>query len=95
MLPSVRLRGSIAEPRRAVNLAATIACLACTVPAAAHPEYTLSTINHYIKIDLVAPDALRLAYTVMVGPGPAAAAGRAVDATADGRLEAAVTRALG
>ena len=91
----MRLRGSIAEPRRAVNLAATILCLSCAATAAAHPEYAPSSINHYIKLDLVAPDALRLAYTVMVGPAPAAAARRAVDANADGKLEPDETRALG
>lgn len=91
----MRLRGSIAEPRRSVNLAATLLCLLCGGAAAAHPEYAPSTINRYVKFDLVAPDAVRLAYTVMVGPGPAAVARRGADANADGRLDAAETRALG
>lgn len=91
----MRLRGSIAEPRRAVNLAALVACAFFARAAVAHPEYAPSTINRYVKFDLVAPDAVRLAYTVMVGPGPAAVARRGADANADGKLDASETRALG
>jgi hypothetical protein len=95
MLPSKRLRRSIADGLRAVNLAATLACLAWGGRAAAHPEYAPSTVNRYLKIDLVAPGELRLAYTIMVGPAPAAAWRRAADANADGKLDEAEQRALG
>jgi hypothetical protein len=90
------LRRSIANRSFAVNLAATIACsfLAGTA-AEAHPEFAPSTVNRYLKLDLVAPDELRLAYTTMVGPAPAAAWRRAADADADGKLSAAEQRALG
>ena len=51
----------------------------------AHPEYAPSTVNRYIKIDLVGPDELRLAPTPsMVGPAPAAAWRRAADGNANG-----------
>ena len=55
-----------------VNLVA-IAVFACAAAAEAHPEYAPATVNRYLKIDLVAPDRLRLAYTVLVGPAPAVA----------------------
>ncbi len=63
--------------------------------ADAHPEFAPSTVNRYVKIDLVGPDELRLAYTTMVGPGPAAAWRRAADANANGLLDADETRSLG
>ncbi len=40
--------------------------------ADAHPEFAPATVNHDVKIDLVGPDELRLAYTTMVGAAPAA-----------------------
>ena len=63
MLPSVRLRRSIAEVFHEVNRTATVVCLFLVAVAAAdaHPEYAPSTVNRYIKIDLVGPDELRLA----------------------------------
>ena len=63
--------------------------------ADAHPEFAPSTVNRYVKLDLVGPDELRLAYTTMVGPGPAAAWRRAADANANGLLDADETRAIG
>jgi hypothetical protein len=89
------LRRSIADVQRAVNVAATVACLFLAARAKGHPEYAPSTVNHYVKFDLVAPDALRIAYTVMVGPAPAAAWRRAADANADGKLDEAERRAIG
>lgn len=95
MIPSVRLRRSIADGIQAVNIAATVVCLLIATAARAHPEYAPSTVNHYVKLDLVAPDELRLAYTVMVGPAPAAAWRRAADANHDGTLDDAETGAIG
>ncbi|HEX8953793.1 MAG TPA: hypothetical protein VF945_18170, partial [Polyangia bacterium] len=63
--------------------------------ADAHPEYGPSTVNRYVKIDLVGPDELRIAYTTMVGPAPAAAWRRAADGNANGLLDADETRAIG
>lgn len=61
----------------------------------AHPEFAPSTVNRYVKLDLVGPDELRLAYTTMVGAAPAAAWRRAADANANGLLDADETRAIG
>ena len=70
--------------------------LVCTLGVAdAHPEFAPSTVNHYVKIDLVGPNELRLAYTTMVGPAPAAAWRRAADGNANGLLDADETRAIG
>jgi hypothetical protein len=77
-----------------VNLVA-IAVLAGSGSAAAHPEYAAATVNRYLEVDLVAPDRIRLAYTELVGPMPAAAARQAADANHDGKLDEAETRALG
>ena len=97
MLPSERLRRSIANRFHAVNRTATAVCtLVYTLGVAdAHPEFAPSTVNRYVKIDLVAPDELRLAYTTMVGPAPAAAWRRAADGNANGLLDADETRAIG
>jgi hypothetical protein len=78
-----------------VNFVAVTSLLLLGARAVAHPEYAPSTVNHYLKVDLISAAELRLAYTVMVGPAPAAALRKAVDANADGRLDAAETRALG
>jgi len=69
--------------------------LVAVAAADAHPEFAPSTVNRYVKIDLVGPDELRLAYTTMVGPAPAAAWRRAADANANGLLDDAETRAIG
>jgi hypothetical protein len=63
--------------------------------ADAHPEFAPSTVNRYIKIDLVGPDELRVAYTTMVGPAPAAAWRRAADANANGLLDADEQKSIG
>ncbi len=63
--------------------------------ADAHPEFAPATVNHYVKIDLVGPDELRLAYTTMVGAAPAAAWRRAADANANGLLDADETKSIG
>ena len=79
MLPSERLRRSIANRFHAVNKTATVVCtlLFAAAAADAHPEFAPATVNRYLKLDLVGPDELRLAYTTMVGPAPAAAWRRA------------------
>jgi hypothetical protein len=99
------LRRSIADTIGAVNLAATGVCVIFTGivlagvlfagPAEAHPEFAPSTVNRYVKLDLVAPNELRVAYTVMVGAAPAAAWRRAADANADGMLNDAERSAIG
>jgi hypothetical protein len=97
MLPSVRLRRSIANRFHAVNRTATVVCtlLVALARADAHPEFAPSTVNRYIKIDLVGPDELRLAYTTMVGPAPAAAWRRAADGNANGLLDASEQKTIG
>src|SRR4051812_37795481 len=97
MLPSVRLRRSIANRFHAVNKSATVVCtlLVAVAAADAHPEFAPSTVNRYVKIDLVGPDELRLAYTTMVGPAPAAAWRRAADGNANGLLDAGETQSIG
>ena len=97
MLTSERLRRSIAKRFHAVNRTATAVCtlLVAVGVADAHPEFAPSTVNRYLKLDLVGPDELRLAYTTMVGPAPAAAWRRAADANASGMLDADETRAIG
>lgn len=97
MLPSVRLRRSIAKRFHAVNRTATVVCtlLVAVTRADAHPEFAPSTVNRYVKIDLVGPDELRLAYTTMVGPAPAAAWRRAADGNANGLLDGDETRSIG
>jgi len=93
----VRLRGSIAKVFHEVNRTATVVCtlLVAVAAADAHPEYAPSTVNRYVKIDLVGPDELRLAYTTMVGPAPAAVWRRAADGNANGLLDEAETRSIG
>jgi len=97
MLPAGRLRRSIANRFHAVNRSATVVCtlLVALASADAHPEFAPSTVNRYVKIDLVGPDELRLAYTTMVGPAPAAVWRRAADANANGLLDADETRSIG
>jgi hypothetical protein len=69
--------------------------LVAVASADAHPEYAPSTVNRYVKIDLVGPDELRIAHTTMVGPAPAAAWRRAADANASGLIDADETKAIG
>jgi len=97
MLPSVRLRRSIANRFHAVNKTATVVCtlLVALARADAHPEFAPSTVNRYIKIDLVGPDELRLAYTTMVGPAPAAAWRLAADGNANGLLDGDEQKSIG
>ncbi len=68
--------------------------LVCAV-AGAHPEFNPITTNRYLKIDLLSASEMRLAYTVMYGDAPAAAARKEADADANGKLDAAETAAMG
>lgn len=63
--------------------------------AHAHPQFSPSSVNRYVKIDLIAADRVRLVYTQMVGPGPAAVERRAVDGDHDGVVSPAESRQLG
>jgi len=63
--------------------------------ALAHPEFSATLTNRYVKLSLLSANELRLAYTVMYGAAPALAARRAADANRDGKLDDAETRALG
>jgi hypothetical protein len=63
--------------------------------AAAHPEFNPLRNNRYVKIDLVGPDRVRLAYTVMFGDAPALTARRGADTNHDGNIDDAESGALG
>jgi hypothetical protein len=63
--------------------------------AMAHPEFSPVVVNRYVKVTLLSPDEVRLAYTVMFGAAPAVRERKAADANADGVLDEAETRALG
>src|SRR6185436_1817512 len=84
----------IAFRRLCVNVISVCALISAG-RASAHPEFSPVTVNRYLKLDLVAGDEVRLAYSVMFGAGPALAERRLADANADGRLDEAETRALG
>src|SRR5262245_29047807 len=106
MLPSRRMACSIAKRPARVNSTAGARAAPCAraaaalwalaaASAAAHPEYAPTAVNRYAKLDLLAPDELRLAYTVMVGAAPAQAARQAADVNRDGRVDDGEARALG
>lgn|GEM_PF-2853811 len=52
----------------------------------AHPEFNPTHTNRYLKITVLG-DELRLVYSVLYGQGPAAAALRAADLDANGRVD--------
>src|SRR5262245_53507101 len=83
---------SISSVLRVVNMFAVVAFGA---PSWAHPEFNPVTTNKYEKVDLLSAGELRLAYTVMYGDAPAAAARKEADKNADGRLDEAESKALG
>jgi hypothetical protein len=78
-----------------VGGASIAACLVAVNRAHAHPEFNPLSTNRYVKLDLVAPDELRMAYTILFGAQPALAARQGADANGDGRLDASEQRALG
>ena len=76
--------------------AGSIAVVLIVVNSAhAHPEFNPVSTNRYVKLNLLTGNEVRLAYTVMYGAAPAAAARKAADANADGKLDEVETRALG
>ncbi len=91
MQPSAR---RIALQTAVVNVI-TVCALLCGGEANAHPEFSPVTTNRYLKLDLIAPDQARLAYTLMFGAAPAYSERKRSDANADGQLDAGETRALG
>jgi hypothetical protein len=77
----------------AISLIVVNLCIAPT--ASAHPEFNPVSTNRYLKLTVLGPRDVRLAYTILYGAGPALAARKAADANADGRLDENETRALG
>lgn len=57
------------------------------VVAAAHASYSPMRTNRYVKISLVGGGAIRVAWSVMYGDGPAAAVRRAADVDRSGVLD--------
>lgn len=55
--------------------------------ALAHPEYSPSLSNRYLKVSLVGRGELRVAWTLMVGQAPATAARRQIDADGNGAID--------
>jgi hypothetical protein len=84
------MRPTVAERALLVNLALLLAR-----PAVAHPEFSPTEVNRYARFDLISTSELRLAYTIMVGSGPALALRAEADANHDGRLDDSETGALG
>jgi hypothetical protein len=80
---------------RSITVTVCLVNLLLCAPASAHPEFNPITTNRYLKLDLISPDELRLAYTVMYGDAPAAAARKEADANSDGTLDAVESQALG
>jgi hypothetical protein len=83
---------SIASRLLIVNL---VAWICSTGTAIAHPEFSPTTTNRYVKLTLLGANELRLAYTVMYGAQPAWAERQAADSNHDGRVDESESRALG
>jgi hypothetical protein len=56
-------------------------------PAAAHPQFALSTVNRYGKLVLVSPRQARVFFTLMVGDVPAQAMRQEADRNRDGTVD--------
>ena len=63
-------------------------------PAAAHPQFAISTVNRYGKLVLVSPRQARVFFTLMVGDVPALAMRQQADRNGDGTLDAAEQQGL-
>src|SRR5438045_688017 len=61
--------------------------LCAASPALAHPTFAPTGNNRYLKLSLIGGGAIRVAYTVMYGEAPAAAARRAADVNGDGVVD--------
>jgi len=61
--------------------------LLATGVAGAHPQYSPTESNRYLKISLAGGGSLRLAFTLMVGEAPALAVRRAADKNGDGQVD--------
>lgn len=82
-------------PGAAVLLPAALAtALSGPGPAAAHPQFALSTVNRYGKLVLQAPQKTRLFFTLMVGDIPAQDLRQQADRNGDGTLDAGEQQGL-
>jgi hypothetical protein len=83
--------------RLARGLAGLVGLTALVVAerAQAHPEYTPSSTNRYLKLSLVQPNEARLLVSVMYGSQPATEERRRADQNHDGRIEPREAQALG
>ncbi|HEX2571351.1 MAG TPA: hypothetical protein VH877_17465 [Polyangia bacterium] len=61
--------------------------LGLTATAAAHPQFSPTGQNRYLKVTLVGKGEIRLAYTLMVGEVPALRARKGADANGNGRVD--------
>lgn len=69
--------------------AIAVVLLGCAArPAAAHPQFALSTVNRYARL-VLRPGEARLFYTLMIGDVPAAVLRQQADRSRDGTLDAA------
>jgi len=88
-----------ALPRKRTLCFATAASIAASLVAVnrahAHPEFNPVSTNRYVKLNLVSPTSVRLAYTVMYGAAPAAAMRQQADTNRDGTLDESESRSLG
>ncbi len=93
-------RQAVAAPRVPGSPLLVLSCLGwlcglfAAVPAVAHPQYAMATINRYGKLLLLPHGQVRLLYTVMVGDIPAFEARRQADHNGDGRISADEEAAL-
>jgi hypothetical protein len=61
--------------------------LGLTATAAAHPQFSPTGQNRYLKVTLVGKGEIRLAYTLMVGEVPALRARKGADANGNGQVD--------
>src|SRR5712692_8560022 len=81
--------------RLGVGLLVLMATWLCAGRAGAHPEFSPVETNRYVKFDLTSEREVRLAYTVLFGALPAAAARREADRDSNGRIDPDEAKALG
>lgn len=61
--------------------------LGLTATVAAHPQFSPTGQNRYLKVTLVGKGEIRLAYTLMVGEVPALRARKGADANGNGQVD--------